>query len=111
VKRLLIRSPSFVRAAKRFVKKRPDNGAELRKALTLLENDVFHPSLKAHKLQGKLTGSWACCVGYDLRIIFRLDRYNEQEAIFSVLFRAFSGQNLFLIFPHATPDVKWEKPS
>jgi mRNA-degrading endonuclease YafQ of YafQ-DinJ toxin-antitoxin module len=51
VKRLLIRSPSFVRAAKRFVKKRPDNGAELQKALTLLEIDVFHPNLKAHKLR------------------------------------------------------------
>ncbi len=82
VKRLLVRSPSFVRAAKRFVKKRPEFGDDLQNALTLLENDVFHPSLKAHKLQGKLAGSWACCVGYDLRIIFRLGRYEKQEAIF-----------------------------
>jgi mRNA-degrading endonuclease YafQ of YafQ-DinJ toxin-antitoxin module len=82
VKRLLIRSPSFVRAAKRFVKKRPECGDEVCNALTLLENDIFHPNLKAHKLQGKLIGSWACCVGYDLRIIFRLGRYEEQEAIF-----------------------------
>ncbi|WP_045214286.1 type II toxin-antitoxin system RelE/ParE family toxin [Desulfonatronovibrio magnus] len=82
MKRLLIRSPSFVRAAKRFIKKRPECGDDLRKALTLLENDVFHPGLKAHKLQGRLSGSWACCVGYDLRIIFRLGRHEGQEAIF-----------------------------
>ncbi len=82
MKRLLIRSPSFFRAAKRFIKKNPGCGDELRNALTLLENNVFHPSLKAHKLQGKLAGSWACCVGYDLRIIFRLGWYEEQEAIF-----------------------------
>ncbi|WP_291320911.1 type II toxin-antitoxin system mRNA interferase toxin, RelE/StbE family [Desulfonatronospira sp.] len=82
MKRLLIRSPSFVRAAKRFFKKRPEYGDDIRKALTLLENDVFHPGLKAHKLQGRLSGSWACCVGYDLRIIFRLGRYEGQEAIF-----------------------------
>jgi mRNA-degrading endonuclease YafQ of YafQ-DinJ toxin-antitoxin module len=82
VKRLLIRSSSFVRAAKRFVKKRPDCCDDLRNSLTLLEIDAFHPSLKTHKLQGKLTGSWACCVGYDLRIIFRLGRHEEQEVIF-----------------------------
>lgn len=82
MKRLLIHSPSFVRAAKRFIKKNPECGDELRNTLTLLENDVFHPILKAHKLQGNLAGSWACCVGYDLRIVFRLGRYEEQEAIF-----------------------------
>jgi mRNA-degrading endonuclease YafQ of YafQ-DinJ toxin-antitoxin module len=26
--------------------------------------------LETHKLKGKLSGPWACSVGYDLRIIF-----------------------------------------
>lgn len=82
MKRPLIRSPSFVRAAKRFIRKRPDSCDEIQNALFLMEVDVFHPSLKSHKLHGKLAGSWACCVGYDLRIIFRLGPYQGQEAIF-----------------------------
>ncbi len=70
MKRLLIRSPSFVRAAKRFVKKRPGCGGELGNALTLLENDVFHPSLKAHNsvLKESLSGR-----------LFKNSKCKEQE--------------------------------
>ena len=30
----------------------------------------FVPQLETHKLKGKLSGSWACSAGYDLRIVF-----------------------------------------
>ncbi|MEA3414675.1 MAG: plasmid stabilization protein [Thermodesulfobacteriota bacterium] len=30
----------------------------------------FAPQLETHKLKGKLSGSWACSAGYDLRIVF-----------------------------------------
>ncbi len=29
-----------------------------------------HPSLKKHKLHGKMDGSYALCAGYDLRVIY-----------------------------------------
>ena len=32
--------------------------------------DPFAPPLETYKLKGKLAGSWACEVGYDLRIVF-----------------------------------------
>jgi len=32
--------------------------------------DPFASQLETHKLKGKLSGSWSCSVGYDLRIIF-----------------------------------------
>ncbi|MFA6111367.1 MAG: hypothetical protein WDA75_21630 [Candidatus Latescibacterota bacterium] len=39
-------------------------------ALAQLAADAFHPSLRTHRLKGKLTGSWACSAGFDLRIVF-----------------------------------------
>jgi mRNA-degrading endonuclease YafQ of YafQ-DinJ toxin-antitoxin module len=30
----------------------------------------FAPQLETHKLKVKLSGSWACSAGYDLRIVF-----------------------------------------
>ena len=38
--------------------------------LRLLQENPFAAPLATHKLKGKLAGSWACSVGYDLRIIF-----------------------------------------
>jgi mRNA-degrading endonuclease YafQ of YafQ-DinJ toxin-antitoxin module len=35
-----------------------------------LGNDPFHPSLKSHKLTGKLDGLWSCSVAYDCRVNF-----------------------------------------
>jgi mRNA interferase YafQ len=35
-----------------------------------LINEPFAPQLETHKLKGKLSGAWACSVGYDLRIVF-----------------------------------------
>lgn len=35
-----------------------------------LSKEPFAPQLETHKLKGKLSGSWACTVGYDMRIIF-----------------------------------------
>ena len=32
--------------------------------------DPFQPTLKTHKLKGRLDGLWACTVEYDCRIIF-----------------------------------------
>jgi mRNA-degrading endonuclease YafQ of YafQ-DinJ toxin-antitoxin module len=81
VKRVLIRSSSFVRAAKRIVKRYPQSIDAIRDALLLLESDAFHPTLRTHKLKGKLKGSWACCAGYDLRIVFRFGQDGGKEAV------------------------------
>ena len=50
--------------------KRPDQCKEVEKTLRLLVQDPFTPQLETHKLKGKLSGTWACSVGYDLRIVF-----------------------------------------
>jgi mRNA-degrading endonuclease YafQ of YafQ-DinJ toxin-antitoxin module len=76
VKRALLRSTSFVRAAKRWIKKRPELAEALRSTLENLSMDTFQPQLKTHKLKGDLAGNWACSVEYDVRIVFR---FVEQE--------------------------------
>jgi len=68
--RTLIWSNTFLRSSKRLLKKRPDRRGEIERALRLLLDDPFNPKLETHKLKGKLSGTWACSVGYDLRIIF-----------------------------------------
>jgi len=81
MKRELLRSMPFIRAARKAVKKHPQNAEDIRLALELLNQDAFHPRLKTHKLRGKLTGSWACSAGYDLRIVFKFVDDNGKEAI------------------------------
>lgn len=81
MRRLLLRSTSFVRAAKRWVKKRPELAEVLCSTLQDLSADAFQPQLKTHKLKGKLAGNWACSVGYDLRIVFRFVEQEGAEAI------------------------------
>ncbi len=81
MRRVLLRSSAFVRAAKRYVKKRPSAAEGLRQALELLAEDAFNPGLKTHKLRGELEGSWACSAGYDLRILFEFIQHEGAEAI------------------------------
>ena len=81
MKRLLLRSSSFVGAAKKLVKKHPQSAVDIQSVLELLASDAFHPRLKTHKLKGDLEGSWACSAGYDLRIVFRLVQFQGAEAI------------------------------
>jgi addiction module RelE/StbE family toxin len=81
VTRPLLRSSSFVRAAQRLLKKQPSAASALSQALQLLAEDAFHPKLKTHKLKGRLQGSWASSVGYDLRIVFDLVQYEGSEAV------------------------------
>ncbi|MCZ8047772.1 MAG: hypothetical protein O9290_14285 [Microcystis sp. LE19-41.2A] len=43
----------------------------MRETLDLLSVDPFQPRLRTHQLKGELKDSYACSVGYDLRIVFK----------------------------------------
>ena len=81
MRRLLLRSTAFVRAAKRMIKKDSRAAGEAQATLELLSADAFHPQLRTHKLTGVLDGHWACSAGYDLRIMFRFVRHEGSEVI------------------------------
>ena len=81
MKRQLLRSSAFVRAASQKVRRDPRLAPAIRATLELLAQDAFHPRLHTHKLKGKLKGSWACSVEHDLRIIFSFVEHEGTEAI------------------------------
>jgi mRNA-degrading endonuclease YafQ of YafQ-DinJ toxin-antitoxin module len=59
MRRLLLQSAAFTRAARRLLKKHPEAATALQATLESLAEDAFHPALKTHKLKGELAGSWA----------------------------------------------------
>ena len=81
MKRALLPSKAFIRSAKRLTKRDSSVVADLEAVLELLAEDAFHPSLRTHKLKGKLAKSWACSAGYDLRVVFQLVKHEGKEAL------------------------------
>lgn len=77
--RALIWGKTFMEAFKRTVKKHPKLSKDIEETLRLLAKDPFAPQLETHKLKGKLSGSWACSAGYDLRIIFDFVKNEGQK--------------------------------
>lgn len=62
--------PSFVRALKKLP---PSLRQEVLEVIAVFRQDPFDPSLKTHKLQGKLRGRWSFSVNYRYRIVFRFE--------------------------------------
>lgn len=69
---VIIRSPTFVRAAKRLLKRQPDLRGPLVRTINALAQAPFAPNLKTHKLKGRLSGRWSCSLAYDIRILFQI---------------------------------------
>ena len=81
MRRALLKSSTFVRTAKRAIKRNPELAVAVQAVLEILSEDAFQPSIKTHKLKGNLDGSWACSVTYDVRIVFEFVEYSGKEAI------------------------------
>lgn len=81
MRRVLLQSSVFVRAARRLIKKHPEAAPILETTFAALIEDAFHAGLKTHKLKGDLAGCWACSAGYDLRLIFEFVQHDGAEAI------------------------------
>ncbi len=80
----LVWSSSFTRALKRKTRRRSHLRERIEETLRQLAEDPFHPSLRTHKLTGELSGTWACSVSYDVRILFEFEQHPEsgEEEIF-----------------------------
>lgn len=75
--RRLVWSSTFRRAVKKVLKKQPQLRRDIGATLKLLELDPFDARLASHKLKGKLAGTWACSVAFDLRILFEFVKNPE----------------------------------
>jgi mRNA-degrading endonuclease YafQ of YafQ-DinJ toxin-antitoxin module len=70
----LVLSKQFEKAYKKFAGKNQLLRANISKALEKLANNPNDPSLRTHKLSGKLAAYLACYCGYDCRIIFIIEK-------------------------------------
>ncbi|HEY0899476.1 MAG: type II toxin-antitoxin system YafQ family toxin [Daejeonella sp.] len=72
--RKLVLSKAFEKSYKKFTNNNNTLKAAIFKTLDKLQVDAFNPSLKTHKLSGKLASYLACSCGYDCRIIFVIEK-------------------------------------
>jgi addiction module RelE/StbE family toxin len=73
----LIWGSSFKKAYHRITASNPNLKPKIMQAMETFVANPYHPSLKTHKLSGKLKGLWAFVVAYDCRIVFQfLDEQN-----------------------------------
>ncbi|OGU59612.1 MAG: hypothetical protein A2X64_04355 [Ignavibacteria bacterium GWF2_33_9] len=83
---LLIKSSAFEKKARKLLKSHPDFIPDFRKTLELLSTEPFNSKLKSHPLKGKLSGSFACSLTYEYRIINKIFyNYPTAEGIFQVI--------------------------
>jgi len=68
--------PSFIR---QFKKLPLDLQQEAKEKIEIFKQEPYHPSLKTHKLNGRMKEQQAFSVNYSWRIIFEIDK---NEALF-----------------------------
>jgi mRNA-degrading endonuclease YafQ of YafQ-DinJ toxin-antitoxin module len=64
----LIFTESYTRRAIRFTRKHPEARTQYEKTLRLLEINPFHPSLRLHKLKGRLSDLHSVSINLSYRI-------------------------------------------
>ncbi len=72
----IIYTDSYLKRAKRFIKKHPELISQYAKTLKLLELNPNHPSLRLHKLHGKLSILYSVSINisYRISIYFLIDK-------------------------------------
>lgn len=73
-------SSTFKRAFKKRIKSNADLEARFWQKLEQFTLDPFAPSLRTHKLSGKLKEFWSFSVDYDERVLFYFTE--DEKAVF-----------------------------
>lgn len=68
----LIYPDSYLKRAKKFLRKHPEIHNQYHKTLQLLEINPYHPSLRLHGLQGRLAGLSSVSINISYRIVLEL---------------------------------------
>ncbi len=64
----IIYTDSYIKKATKFIKKHPELVSQYEKTLKLMELNPYHPSLRLHKLQGKLSELYSISINISYRI-------------------------------------------
>jgi mRNA-degrading endonuclease YafQ of YafQ-DinJ toxin-antitoxin module len=78
----LVYPESYIRRARKFLNKHPDILKQYQKTLELLELNPIHPSLRLHKLQGRMRGLSSVSINIRYRIVIQF--YIEEDEIILV---------------------------
>jgi addiction module RelE/StbE family toxin len=73
-------SSSFKRAYKKRIKGNPDLESRFWQKLEQFTIEPFAPTLKTHKLSGKLRDFWSFSIDYDARVLFYFTE--DEKAVF-----------------------------
>ncbi|MFA5235149.1 MAG: type II toxin-antitoxin system mRNA interferase toxin, RelE/StbE family, partial [Sulfurimonas sp.] len=65
----IIVTESYLKKLKKFLKKHPDMLERYAKAIEILEANPYHPSLRLHKLQGRLCEFHSISINMEYRVI------------------------------------------
>jgi mRNA-degrading endonuclease YafQ of YafQ-DinJ toxin-antitoxin module len=76
----LLWTETFLRTARKFIRRHPDLASELEAVLRQLEDDPRAPRLRLHALQGKHRGKHAVSLTYSHRIVLIL-RLTAREIV------------------------------
>ena len=68
----IIYTPDYNKRASRFIRRHPDLIPQYEKTLKLLEIDPFHPSLRLHRLKGRLNELHSVSINISYRITLEL---------------------------------------
>lgn len=68
----LIYPESYVRKAKKFLRRHPEVRNQYQKTLELLEVNPYHPSLRLHGLHGRLSGLSSVSINMSYRIVLEM---------------------------------------
>lgn len=63
-------SPTFQRAFRKRIKGNTDLQAKFWQKIEQFQQDPFQPTLRTHKLSGKMKNTWSFSIEYDARVIF-----------------------------------------
>ena len=79
----IITTESYLKKLKKFLKKHPDILPRYTKTVEVLEHNPHHPSLRLHKLQGRLCDFYSVSISMEYRVVIDFI-IQEEEAIIPI---------------------------
>jgi len=80
----LIYPDSYIKRARKFLRKHPEVRSQYQKTLELLELNPKHPSLRLHGLEGRLKGLSSVSINMSYRIVLELEIKDEQIILINI---------------------------
>ena len=80
----LLYPDSYIRRARKFLRKHPEIHSQYRKILQLLELDPYHPALRLHSLEGRLKGLSSVSINMSYRVVLELEIRGEEIILINI---------------------------